>query len=82
MNYGFYDENLFIKFDKPFCFIGEGRIIPFMSMLGNQFLNAQFLITGVLGPGSNAHGPNEFLHVPYAKKLTACVSYVLSKFSS
>ena len=53
-----------------------------MAMLGNQFPNAQFLITGVLGPGSNAHGPNEFLHVPYAKKLTACVSYVLSKFSS
>ena len=49
---------------------------------GNQFPNTQFLITGVLGPGSNAHGPNEFLHVPYAKKLTACVSYVLSKFST
>ena len=40
-----------------------------MAMLGNQFPNAQFLITGVLGPGSNAHGPNEFLHVPYAKNL-------------
>ena len=62
--------------------MGEGGTIPFMAMLGNQFPNAQFLITGVLGPGSNAHGPNEFLHVPYAKKLTACVSYVLSKFSS
>ena len=82
MNYGFYDENLFIKFDKPFCFIGEGGIIPFMSMLGNQFPNTQFLITGVLGPVSNAHRPNEFLSVLYAKKLMACVSYVLSKFSS
>ena len=75
------NEGSLAFFDKPFCFIGEGGTIPFMAMLGNQFPNAQFLITGVLGPGSNAHGPNEFLHVPYAKKLTACVSYVLSKFS-
>ena len=46
-------------------------------MLGEQFPDAQFLITGVLGPKSNAHGPNEFLHVPYAKKLTACVARIL-----
>jgi len=51
-----------------------------MAMLGKQFPRAQFVITGVLGPGSNAHGPNEFLHIPYAKKLTGCVSYILSKF--
>ena len=76
------NEGSLAFFNKPFCFIGEGGTIPFMAMLGNQFPNAQFLITGVLGPGSNAHGPNEFLHVPYAKKLTACVSYVLSKFSA
>ncbi len=76
------NEGSLAFFNKPFCFIGEGGTIPFMAMLGNQFPNAQFLITGVLGPGSNAHGPNEFLHIPYAKKLTACVSYVLSKFSS
>ena len=75
------NEGSLTFFKKPFCFIGEGGTIPFMAMLGNQFPNAQFLITGVLGPGSNAHGPNEFLHIPYAKKLTACVSYVLSKFS-
>ena len=75
------NEGSLTFFNKPFCFIGEGGTIPFMAMLGNQFPSAQFLITGVLGPGSNAHGPNEFLHVPYAKKLTACVSYVLSKFS-
>jgi hypothetical protein len=48
-----------------------------MGMLGKQFPRAQFLITGVLGPSSNAHGPNEFLHVPYAKRLTACVASVL-----
>jgi len=76
------NEGSLAFFNKPFCFIGEGGTIPFMAMLGDQFPNAQFLITGVLGPGSNAHGPNEFLHIPYAKKLTACVSYVLSKFSS
>ena len=76
------NEGSLAFFNKPSCFIGEGGTIPFMAMLGYQFPNAQFMITGVLGPGSNAHGPNEFLHIPYAKKLTACVSYVLSKFSS
>ena len=45
---------------------------------GKHFPDAQFLITGVLGPHANAHGPNEFLHVPYAKKLTACVAFVLA----
>jgi acetylornithine deacetylase/succinyl-diaminopimelate desuccinylase-like protein len=57
--------------------LGEGGTIPFMGMLGKAFPDAQFLITGVLGPKSNAHGPNEFLHVPYATKLTACVAQVL-----
>ena len=60
----------------------RGARFPFMGMLGEQFPQAQFLITGVLGPQSNAHGPNEFLHVPYAKKLTACVASVLSAHAS
>jgi acetylornithine deacetylase/succinyl-diaminopimelate desuccinylase-like protein len=58
--------------------MGCGGTIPFMGMLGRQFPRTQFFITGVLGPHSNAHGPNEFLEVEYAKKLTACVSLVLS----
>src|SRR5687768_6371837 len=57
---------------------GEGGSIPFMGMLGARYPNAQFLITGVLGPHSNAHGPNEFLDIGYAKKLTACVAQVLA----
>ena len=57
---------------------GEGGSIPFMGMLGARYPEAQFLITGVLGPHSNAHGPNEFLHIGYAKKLTACVAQVLA----
>jgi len=65
-------------YGKPAAAIGEGGTIPFMAMLGRRFPDAQFLITGVLGPKSNAHGPNEFLHVPYAKKLTACVADVLA----
>jgi acetylornithine deacetylase/succinyl-diaminopimelate desuccinylase-like protein len=59
-------------------YMGEGGSIPFMGMLGQRFPRAQFLITGVLGPQSNAHGPNEFLHVPTGKKLTACVAHVLA----
>jgi acetylornithine deacetylase/succinyl-diaminopimelate desuccinylase-like protein len=65
-------------YGKSAAAMGEGGTIPFMGMLGRQFPQAQFLITGVLGPKSNAHGPNEFLHVPYAKKLTACVASVLA----
>jgi di/tripeptidase len=49
-----------------------------MAMLGERFPAAQFVITGVLGPGANAHGPNEFLHVPTAKRLTGCVAQVLA----
>ena len=57
--------------------MGEGGTIPFMGMLGDKFPQAQFLITGVLGPHSNAHGPNEFLHLPTGKKLTGCVAQVI-----
>jgi acetylornithine deacetylase/succinyl-diaminopimelate desuccinylase-like protein len=66
-------------FGKPTMYMGEGGTIPFMGMLGEKFPQAQFLIVGVLGPQSNAHGPNEFLHIPMAKKLTACVAYVLAE---
>jgi len=65
-------------FGKDAMYMGEGGTIPFMAMLGEFFPAAQFVITGVLGPKSNAHGPNEFLHIPYAKKLTACVAQVLA----
>lgn len=65
-------------FGQPAVFMGEGVTIPFMGMLGERFPKAQFLITGVLGPGSNAHGPNEFLHLPAAKALTCCVAEVLA----
>jgi acetylornithine deacetylase/succinyl-diaminopimelate desuccinylase-like protein len=59
-------------------YMGEGGTIPFMAMLGDFFPRAQFMITGVLGPNSNAHGPNEFLHIPFARKLTSCVAQVIA----
>ena len=65
-------------FGKSVMYMGEGGTIPFMAMLGDFFPEAQFMITGVLGPNSNAHGPNEFLHVPFARKLTSCVSQVIA----
>ena len=65
-------------FDKPVMWMGEGGTIPFMAMLGAKFPQAQFFITGVLGPHSNAHGPNEFLDIGYAVKLTACVADVIA----
>ena len=63
---------------KGCVYMGEGGTIPFMGMLGEKFPEAQFLITGVLGPQSNAHGPNEFLHIPMAKRLTCCVAQVIA----
>ncbi|MEO6595044.1 MAG: M20 family metallopeptidase [Planctomycetota bacterium] len=66
-------------FRKPCVYMGEGGTIPFMGMLGEKFPEAQFMITGVLGPQSNAHGPNEFLHIPMGKRLTASVAMVLQE---
>jgi acetylornithine deacetylase/succinyl-diaminopimelate desuccinylase-like protein len=65
-------------YDKAAAFQAEGVTIPFMSMLGQAYPNAQFVITGVLGPQSNAHGPNEFLHLDYAQRLTCCVAEVIA----
>ena len=64
-------------FGRPARSFGEGGTIPFMGMLGAQFPAAQFVVTGVLGPGSNAHGPNEFLHIPAARHLTAGIAIIL-----
>jgi len=66
-------------FEKDACYMGEGGSIPFMGMLGEKFPKAQFLITGVLGPKSNAHGPNEFLHLETGRRLTGCVARVIAE---
>jgi len=65
-------------FGAPCGYIGQGGTIPLMNMLSEGFPKAQMMVCGVLGPKSNAHGPNEFLHVPYAKKLTAAVAQVIA----
>ncbi|MDE1885802.1 MAG: M20 family metallopeptidase [Xanthomonadaceae bacterium] len=65
-------------FGPPPAYNGEGGSIPFMGMLGEKFPGAQFLITGVLGPQSNAHGPNEFLHIPTGKRVSMCVAQVVA----
>ena len=65
-------------FGRESMYMGTGGSIPFMGMLGEKFPGTQFLITGVLGPNSNAHGPNEFLHLDTARKLTGCVAQVLA----
>jgi acetylornithine deacetylase/succinyl-diaminopimelate desuccinylase-like protein len=70
------------QYGKPAAFAGEGGSIPFMAELGRKFPRAQFMITGVLGPKSNAHGPNEFLHIPMTKKLTACVAETLTALAA
>jgi acetylornithine deacetylase/succinyl-diaminopimelate desuccinylase-like protein len=65
-------------FGQPMAFMGEGGTIPFMAMLGAKFPETQFVITGVLGPASNAHGPNEFLHIPTGKRVSETVALVLA----
>ncbi|AEG94910.1 M20 family metallopeptidase [Ramlibacter tataouinensis] len=65
-------------FGAPCGYIGQGGTIPLMNMLSSGFPTAQMMVCGVLGPRSNAHGPNEFLHVPYAKRLTAAVAEVIA----
>ncbi|MEZ0470767.1 M20/M25/M40 family metallo-hydrolase [Luteimonas salinilitoris] len=71
-----------IAFGRPSALIGGGGGIPFLAMLGERFPEAQFVVTGVLGPQSNAHGPNEFLHIPAAKRVTAAVAQVLHDAST
>jgi len=66
------------SFGQPMAMMGEGGSIPFMGMLGEKFPQAQFVVTGVLGPHSNAHGPNEFLHIPTGKRVTEAVARVLA----
>ena len=71
------DEASMMAFGNPSRAFGEGGSIPFMGMLGEMFPNAQFVITGVVGPGANAHGPNEYLHLPMARRVTRCVADIL-----
>ena len=66
------------QFDAPVGYVGQGGTIPLMSMLQQGFPAAQMMVCGVLGPKSNAHGPNEFLHLAYAKRLTAAVAQVIA----
>jgi acetylornithine deacetylase/succinyl-diaminopimelate desuccinylase-like protein len=70
-------EASLLAFGAPAAAFGEGGSIPFIGMLARRFPAAQFVITGVLGPGSNAHGPNEFLHLPMARGLTVAMASVL-----
>jgi acetylornithine deacetylase/succinyl-diaminopimelate desuccinylase-like protein len=65
-------------FGRDAMYMGTGGSIPFMGMLGLKFPGVQFVVTGLLGPHSNAHGPNEFLHIATGRKLTACVAGILA----
>ena len=71
------DDSGQASFGNPTMALGEGGSIPFMGMLGDMFPEAQFVITGVIGPDANAHGPNEYLHLPTAQRLTECLAHVL-----
>jgi len=69
-------------FGREAVSLGGGGTIPFLRMLGERFPQTQFAVTGVLGPHSNAHGPNEFLYIDYATRLTECVSLVLGDYAA
>ncbi len=65
------------RFGRAPGFVGEGGSIPFLADLQKGFPGTQFVATGVLGPHSNAHGPNESLHIPMAKAVTQAVAALL-----
>ena len=65
-------------FGAPPAYMGEGGTIPFMAMLGEKFPRSEFVVTGVLGPHSSAHGPNEFLHIPTGKRVSVVIAQVLA----
>jgi acetylornithine deacetylase/succinyl-diaminopimelate desuccinylase-like protein len=71
------DKASLAAYGRGVMYMGEGGTIPFMAMLGDAYPKAQFMITGVLGPKSNAHGPNEFLHLPFVQRLNTCVAQVI-----
>lgn len=66
-----------LSFGRPHGQVGEGGSIPFLADLAARFPDAQVLATGVLGPASNAHGPDESLHLPTAYAITASLAWVL-----
>jgi acetylornithine deacetylase/succinyl-diaminopimelate desuccinylase-like protein len=76
------DEASHTFYGRESMTMGVGGTIPFMGMLGERFPKTQFLVTGVLGPHSNAHGPNEFLHIDYAKRLTGAVAQVIARHAA
>ncbi len=78
----YFQEASINNFDAPVQYMPMGGTIPFMKMLGESFPGVQFMVTGVLGPASNAHGPNEFLHIETGKRLTVCVAEVLTKIAA
>jgi acetylornithine deacetylase/succinyl-diaminopimelate desuccinylase-like protein len=75
---GSIDKASHVAFGRSAGLMGDGGSIPFMGMLGKRFPEAQFVVTGVLGPHSNAHGPNEFLHIPMGKGITLAVAQILA----
>jgi acetylornithine deacetylase/succinyl-diaminopimelate desuccinylase-like protein len=79
---GAIDEAARTHFGTPPRFFGCGGAIPFVDTLGRRYPGAQYVITGVLGPGSNAHGPDEFLHLPTATRLTSCIAEILNAHSA
>ncbi len=72
------NESSAMCFNEETAYSGEGGSIPFMTLLSKKYPSSKFIITGVLGPQANAHGPNEFLHIPYVKKLTLALANIIS----
>lgn len=73
------NEASLIYYKKPCLGANEGGTIPLMNTLKTLYPSSQFIVTGVLGPNSNAHGPNEFLHIPYTKNLISCLIHFVAK---
>jgi len=76
------NEASLATFGNPMQVFFEGGTIPFLAMMQEKFPNADFLVTGSLGPGGNAHGPDEKLHIPATKAVTTCVAAAIASLNS
>lgn len=64
-------------FGNDAVYLGEGGGIGFVPLMSKMFPKAQFVLTGLVGPDSNAHAANESMHIPTAKKITCCIAHIL-----
>ena len=81
INESFMKSSMFL-FGSECYNLGSGITIPFVNMLNEKYKNCNMFVSGLLGPKSNAHSPNECLNIDYSIKLTVALAHLISDFCS